>query len=505
MEFLRYFRMLFAALFLAVITLVFVDISGTTSGWLQFVVRWQFAPALLGAATGSLGILLFLLLLTGVFGRVYCSFLCPAGIFQDVVTTIANVFKSKKARRYTYAPPHRWLRYGILVATVAVLLSGEAALLLWLDPYGNYGRMAENVFRAGATGLNNIGASAFPDTFYRMSYKTFTYGSIGAGALFFVVLTVMSARRGRLYCNTICPVGSLLGLISKYALFHISINKAACTHCRMCELSCKAQCINGRTEQFDVSRCVQCYTCMTVCRSNAIGIRFRYTRKERPALPSDPSQRRFFLASAGMLGAAAVTRALLPHSHLQWPTKKPKAIAPPGAQSVAHLKQYCTGCHACIAKCPSKVIRPALGEYGLDGIMMPVMDYRHAFCNYTCTECSHICPNGALLPLTEDDKKTTQIGKAQFRAENCIVLLDETDCGACDEHCPTKAVHMVDFRDGLLIPEVDTTLCIGCGGCEYICPGRPDKAIVVQANPEHLTAQLPPEEKQETIEVDFGF
>ncbi|MDR1680940.1 MAG: 4Fe-4S dicluster domain-containing protein [Prevotellaceae bacterium] len=502
MKGLRYFRIVFGLLFLVAVTGVFVDISGATTGLLTPLLKWQFVPAMLGAATGSAGVLLCLLGLTLVFGRVYCSFLCPAGIFQDVVTTVAKLFKSKRSRRYTYARPHRWLRYGLLTASLAALLLGEAALLLWLDPYSNYGRMAENVFRAGATGLNNIGASAFPETFYRISYTTFTWGSIAVGALFLAVLTGLSAWRGRLYCNTVCPVGSLLGLVSKYALFRVGIRSAACTHCRLCERSCKAQCVDGRTEQLDVSRCVQCYTCTTVCKSHAIGLRFGYARKPRPV---QAGSRRLFLASAGMLASAAVARAWLPHPHLQWRTKNTKAIAPPGAQSIDHLKQHCTGCHACVAKCPSKVVRPALGEYGLDGVMMPVMDYRHAFCNYTCTECSRVCPSGALLPLTEDAKKTTQIGKAMFKAENCIVLIDETDCGACDEHCPTKAVHMVDFRDGLLIPEVDTSLCIGCGGCEYICPGRPDKAIVVQANPTHLTAHLPPDEKQEAIEVDFGF
>ena len=502
---LRYFRILFGALFLTAVTLVFVDLGGRAAGLLQPVIEWQFVPALLGATSGSLCVLLLLLLLTLTFGRVYCSFLCPAGIFQDVVTRIANLFKSRKARRYTYAAPHRWLRYGLLTATLVAFLLGETALWLWLDPYSNYGRMAENLFRAGATGLNNVGAAAFPDTFYRISYKTFTAGSIAAGALFFSVLVVLSAWRGRLYCNTICPVGSLLGALSRYSLFHIGVSKAACTHCRLCERACKAQCIDVRTEQCDASRCVQCYTCTTVCKTNAIGLRFRYASRFRSAAAVDPQRRRVFLASAGLLGAAAVARALFPQARRLWPVENPKAIAPPGAQSIDHLKQYCTGCHACIARCPSKVIRPALCEYGLDGVMMPVMDYRHAFCNYTCTECSQVCPNGALLPLTEDHKKTTKIGKAAFKAENCIGLLDETDCGACDEHCTTKAVHMVDFRDGLLIPEVDPTLCIGCGGCEYICPGRPSKAIVVQANPNHLTARLPVEEKQETIEVDFGF
>ncbi|MDR0581651.1 MAG: 4Fe-4S binding protein [Prevotellaceae bacterium] len=500
---LRHLRVIIALLILTFITLVFVDISGETTAFLQGLLRWQFTPALLGAAAGTLGILLFIVSLTLLFGRVYCSVLCPAGIFQDVVTTVANLFKSRKARRYQYAKPHRWLRYGIMTATAVLMILGSATLLLWLDPYSNYGRVAENVFRPSVTGINNWGATLFSTTFYRVSYKTFTYGSIIGGAAFFVLVTVMSAWRGRLYCNTICPVGSLLGLLSKYSLFRIRIDKDRCTHCRMCEISCKAQCVHAKEERVDISRCVQCYNCTTVCKFNAIGFRFAYAWKERPATP-DPSKRRVFITSAGLLGIAAIAKLVTPK--LSLPANNPKAIAPPGAQSLEHLKQHCTACHACIAKCPSQALRPALGEYGLDGVMMPVMDYNNSYCNYECTDCSSICPNGALRPLTVEQKKTTQIGKATFKAGNCIVVIDGTDCGACDEHCPTKAVHMAPYRDGLLLPEVDTNLCIGCGGCEYICPGRPDKAIFVQGNAEHQIAQLPQREQQEEKNVtDFGF
>ena len=270
----------------------------------------------------------------------------------------------------------------------------------------------------------------------------------------------------------------------------------------MCEISCKAQCVNAKDEQIDTSRCVQCYNCTAVCKFNAIGFQFSYARKAQPA--HDPNKRRVFIASAGLLGAAVLAKFVTPK--LRLPANSPKAIAPPGAQSLAHFKQHCTACHACIAKCPSQVLRPALGEYGLDGMMMPVMDYNNSYCNYECTDCSSICPNSALLPLTVEQKKTTQIGKATFKAGNCIVVIDGTDCGACDEHCPTKAVHMVPFRDGLLVPEVDTGLCIGCGGCEYICPGHPGKAIFVQGNAEHQIAQLPQREQQEEKNVtDFGF
>jgi polyferredoxin len=504
--FLRRFRIIFGMLFLIAFTLIFVDIGGKTASLFQELLKWQLTPAVLGVAAGSLGVLVFLLLITFVFGRVYCSFLCPAGIFQDVVITIANLFKSKKNRRYHYAKPHRWLRYGIMIVTIALLLLGSTALLLLFDPYSNYGRMAGNVFRPAVIALNNAGASLFSTTFYHVSYHTLTIGSIVAGSVFLVAITVMSVLRGRLYCNAICPVGSFLGFISRYSLFRIKINGSTCTHCRLCELACKAQCVDAKNEKVDHSRCVQCYNCTVACKQQSMTYRFAYGKapSQAPAVPADPARRRVFITSAGLLGTAAIAHFFLPG--LRAKATNAKAIVPPGAKGIKHLKQHCTACHACIAECPSKVIRPALGEYGLDGMMLPVMDYSHAFCNYECTECSNVCPNGALEPLRVEEKIKVQIGKAHFRSGLCIVVTDETDCGACDEHCPTKAVHMVPFRDGLLIPEVNTSLCIGCGGCEYICPGRHGKAIFVVANEEHQIAELPQNEKQEERNVmDFGF
>jgi ferredoxin len=499
---LRRFRIAFAILFLTAITLVFADISGNAASLFKNTIKLQFVPALFGALTGVAAVFLILILITLLFGRIYCSFLCPAGIFQDVVTFIANIFKSKKKRRYAYAKPHRILRYTIMTFVVAMLIAGSTTLLLKLDPYSNYGRIAENVFRPVITVANNAGASMFPTTFYHMNYQTFTFGSIIYALLVLAIITAMSAWRGRLFCNIVCPVGSLLGLISNYSIFRIIINKSKCTHCRLCELACKSQCIDSKNERVESSRCVQCHNCTALCKHDAIGLRYAYASKTKQQV--DAGKRKAFITSAGILGTALIAKIFTPK--LRTSTQNAKAIAPPGAKSIDHLKRYCTACHACIAKCPSRVLRPAFDEYGFDGFLLPVLDYKNGYCNYDCTECSNVCPNYALIPQNQDDKKKIQIGKANFIEQNCIVVLDGTDCGACDEHCPTKAVHMVSFRDGLLIPEVNTDLCVGCGGCEYICPGRPEKAIFVKGNEVHQTATLPTQQKQEEKTVtDFGF
>ena len=505
-KFLRYCRVALSLLFLAAFTLIFVDIYSNIATKLFVLLRWQIVPSILGIATGSLAILTVLLLITLFFGRVYCSTLCPLGTFQDIVRRIANLFKTKKQRRFDYAKPHNYWRYGILTMAIVLFIAGSTTLILWLDPYSNYGRIAENLFKPLVVWGNNSLAHIRP------AIPVFTMDEVtGAGilvaAVIFLLVIGFSAFRGRLWCNTMCPVGSLLGLVSRYAIFRLGIDKDACTSCTLCEKQCKSQCIDSKTHFIDSSRCVQCMNCMQLCKSGAISHHYLYTkntRKPAQSMPNDSSRRRVFLGSLGALGLAAVYRVAGKPLRIATP-RNDKAIAPPGARSISELKHHCTACHACIANCPTKTLRPTVGEYGLDGVMLPVMDYDISFCNYECNVCTQVCPNGALIPLQIEEKMVTQVGKAHFFRGRCVVFTDETDCGACNEHCPTKAIRMVPYKEELRIPEVDVSLCVGCGGCEYICPTRP-RAMIVYGNPVHETVEMPEKQVQEQKEVDdFGF
>ena len=499
---LRRCRVVLSLLFLIAFTLIFIDIYGSISIKLIGLLKWQIVPSILGIASGSLAMLSTLLLITFFFGRVYCSTLCPLGTFQDGITRVANVFKTKKQKRFNYDKPKNYWRYGIFTIALALFVAGSTAFLLWLDPYSNYGRVAENLFRPIVIFGNNL-LTHVSDSIPSHQFKELVWSSSLAAAVLLLLVAGFSAFRGRLWCNMICPVGSFLGLISRYSAFRISIDKETCTGCSLCERKCKAQCIDAKAKVVDHSRCVQCLNCMQVCSANAIKHRYSFAKKSVNAEPNDPSLRRTLIGSIGTLGAAAVYHAV--GSPLRITSQNTKAIAPPGARSVEQLKKHCTACHACVANCPTQVLRPAVGEYGIDGFMLPVMDYNLSFCNYECTVCSGVCPNGALTPLTVEEKVITQIGKAVFYKDRCVVVRDGTDCGACDEHCPTKAVRMVPYEGDLLIPFVDQSICVGCGGCEYICPARP-RAIIVAANPEHLIAEKPEVQEQEEIVVDdFGF
>jgi len=218
--------------------------------------------------------------------------------------------------------------------------------------------------------------------------------------------------------------------------------------------------------------------------------------------------RRSFLATSTALAATLPVLPAWANTGKEIDTTKLTPITPPGSINLKHFKERCTACHLCITHCPMQTLKPAGFNYGINYAFKPHMSYHEmAYCNYECTICSEVCPTGAIQKLTKEEKKVTQIGIAQFVKERCIVATEGTSCGACSEHCPTQAVRMEPYTDNLTLPHVYSELCIGCGGCESICPARPIKAINVLANEVHQTAQKPPEDKtQETKkDIDFGF
>jgi ferredoxin-type protein NapF len=184
------------------------------------------------------------------------------------------------------------------------------------------------------------------------------------------------------------------------------------------------------------------------------------------------------------------------------PNPKNHPVSPPGSVSIKHFTDRCTACHLCVTVCPTSVLQPSFLEYGFLGMSQPHMDYSVEYCNFECTKCGEVCPTGAILPLTVEDKKLEQTGQVQFIIEKCIVYTDNTACGSCSEHCPTQAVKMVPYKEGLTIPETDTEICIGCGACEFACPVKPHEAIYVDGNAVHQVAKAPHIEELELQEQE---
>jgi ferredoxin-type protein NapF len=228
-------------------------------------------------------------------------------------------------------------------------------------------------------------------------------------------------------------------------------------------------------------------------------------------MTTDDSKREFIVKSVIFgLSLAGITRKTFPQTGETAPGNIPNdkkyPVAPPGAGSLDHFNAHCTSCHLCVTACPTGVLQPSLFEYGFKGMMQPHMDYSKEYCNYECTKCGDVCPTNAITRLSVDDKKLTQMGIVHLNLDKCVVMTDNTACGSCSEHCPTQAVTMIPYSEGLTIPFIDTTYCIGCGACEYACPVTPYTAIYVDGNPVQKVAAAPViKELDETTKDDFLF
>jgi ferredoxin len=508
-KFLKWLRIVVALAVLAALTAAFVDFRGLVPPPVGHrLAEIQFVPSLVALLTGaSLSLACVIIaIVTLALGRIYCSAICPLGILQDVVIRLTQWLKSKPA---PYSRPRLWLRQTFLWGTIIAAVAGWGGFALsLLDPYSNFGRIASDIFRPLVTLANNAAVGPADKLGWHGLFRVVpSWAGIGAlmvPGFVLVLIVVLAAWRGRLYCNTVCPVGTLLGWLSQRAAFRLQIDQSACRKCAACLRACKAHCIDLRAGSIDFSRCVACYDCMDVCDEHGIGYRFAWARKTPISTPapsatpdavSDP-QRRAFISKTivGIAGVAGISRVLLadekPPARNAGETKKfSPVICPPGSSGVERFLDRCTACHLCISECPTGVLQPAFLEYGLLGLMKPRMDYRIAFCNFDCRRCGEVCPDGAIDLLDLAAKHLAKIGEAHFYRDKCVVVTNGTDCAACSEHCPTKAVTTIPYGNNLRLPSLNDELCIGCGACEHACPVKPDKAITVTGLRAHSIAK----------------
>lgn len=500
---LKKIRIILASIFFVGITLMFLDFTGAMHVYLGWMAKLQFWPALIGLSVVPL---LIILALTLVFGRIYCSVICPMGVMQDVIARLGRIGRRNP---YSFSKEKKVLRYAFLVLMLVAIPFGMTSLLA---PYSAYGRIANTLFRPlwiwGNNALAGMAEHYESYLFYRADVL-FTAGlTLAVAVVTLVVVAILSAKNGRTYCNTICPVGTILGNVARFSFLKINIDTDKCHNCGKCTKNCKAACIDFKNHKIDYSRCVVCGDCLEECEFLALsygyntkdgfnslvrGLKPMKKREEKIARDFEKKQ----TADAGRRGALvtmalATTAAALAQEKKkvdgglaviedkQMPERQTR-ILPPGAKSEKHFHHHCTACQLCVSACPNKVLRPSTD---LNHFMQPYMSYEEGYCRPECHACSDVCPAGALHKLEPEVKVSTQIGHAVVIKKNCLAANGTAQCGNCERHCPTGAIQMVkvnpDDEHSPKMPTVDETRCIGCGACENLCPSRPFSAIYVE-------------------------
>ncbi len=505
---LRKIRIACALLFFALVTLLFLDFTGTIHRWFGWMAKIQFLPAVLAL---NVGVVAALVVCTLLFGRLYCSVVCPLGVMQDLFGRAGRIGK-KRRNRYAYTPARTVLRVAMLLLFVGLLVAGLLSAAMLAAPYSAYGRIAQNLFAPlygwGNNLLAHLAERADSYAFYRTEVWVRSLPVFAVAVVTFVGIGLLAWRGGRTWCNTVCPVGTVLGALARFSWFRPVIDPSKCNGCGLCARRCKAACIDSKAHAIDLSRCVVCFDCLDNCRQGAIRYERRRAAETEPASRAADKTaadkmnaaseavdtgRRSFLTGLGLFAAATAARAQ--HKKVDGglavllqkrAPHRAVPIVPPGAESLRHLTQHCTGCQLCVAACPNGVLRPATA---IDRLMQPEASYERGHCRPECTRCSEVCPTGAIRRVTAAEKSSVQIGHAVWVPQNCVPLAKGDACGNCARHCPTGAIRMVpsDAADAASprIPAVDTERCIGCGACEHLCPARPFSAIYVEGHERH--------------------
>ena len=489
---LRKIRISLATIMLLGITWLFVDFTGTAHHWLSWMPKMQLLEAVLAL---NVAVVIGLAIATLLLGRIYCSVVCPLGILQDL---FGRMGRKAKKNRYSYSKEVRWLRYPVLVVFVAALLTGVGSIVQLLAPYSAFGRIAttllQPLWKMGNNVLATIADRQDSYAFYHVETAIPNIIAVSMIAtVTLVVLALLAWRNGRTYCNTICPVGTVLSFLSRFSWLKIHFDVEKCRNCSQCSKNCKASCIDYKTHRVDYSRCVVCGNCIESCKFGALTYNSKKVQASSQQADEAPSSRRSFLLATAMLTTAAMAQQKekmmdggLAEIEDKVAPERQTPLTPPGSRSRQDFEQHCTGCQLCVSECPNQVLRPSTD---LLHLMMPTMSYELGYCRPECNRCSQVCPAGAIKPLALEDKASTQIGHAVWIKKNCVPLTDGVECGNCARHCPVGAIEMVpadpDDEEGPYVPAVNEARCIGCGACENLCPARPFSAIYVEGHEVH--------------------
>lgn len=350
------------------------------------------------------------LILTLIFGRFYCSTICPFGILQEAAALLLRK-KCNSNKNYGF-------KYIIAALTFGTLIGGSAILIRYIDPYTIFG-------------------------------SAISLSVLGIGITLAVLAIVFF--KNRFFCTNICPVGAVLGLISKISLNKIYIDKESCLSCGLCAKNCPSGCINPKEKNVDNETCVKCLKCLEQCPKNAI----RYGIKPKEDIKFSIKRRELLLAVTALAVLGGAIKAGIELSD-KIAKKIKDIILPPGADNTNRMANKCLNCNLCIENCPNKILKKADDKLGVVHI-----DYSKGeeYCKYDCNECSKVCPSGAIKKLTIEEKQKTRIAMAMIKSDRC------SKCGLCSFECPAGAITQKDGQ----IAVIDGSKCIGCGKCKTVC------------------------------------
>ena len=517
----RISQVLFLFLFLALLAFTSLhSMFGTTSdihlrGPVRLFFEWDPLVAVANAlATHALyrGLLwsLVILLPTLFLGRFFCGWICPMGTLQHFVGNMPSEAKRGtqriEANRYK-----RWqtVKYAVLMAGLVAACFGSM-VIGWLDPFSllvrsiglsilpafNFTVRAvlaplENSHLAviKATGETTHAVLQFLVLDFRQAH--FTQG-LALGILFLVILSA-SLRITRLWCRSICPLGALLGAVSRWSVFGLHKDAESCDKCNRCLLHCQGGDDPIGGAPWRKAECLMCMNCVGSCPHGSLV--FRFFRNEKEVASPDLSRRRTLTG----LAAGAVVVPLMRADTAMGKSRNERLLRPPGALDEPDFLSRCIRCGECMKVCPNNSLHPTLGEAGLEGLWTPTLVPRIGYCEPSCILCSEVCPTGAIWQITPREKgwvvgvgqqsQQVRVGTAFYDRGRCLPWAMATECIVCEEWCPVspKAIYLQEAQvidaagntKTLKQPRVDPSRCVGCGACEFACPLQERPAVYV--------------------------
>ena len=429
------------------------------------------------------------------------------------------------------------MRASCLALAIIFYATGFSALLGLLEPYSLFGKIASDFFRPVALFFNDVLYSIFGASIISKveDPSVVSLGAFALGTSLFIAIFAASVLRGRIFCNTLCPVGAWLGFLSKLSLFKLKLGDS-CIACGKCARNCRAQCIDLKNKKLDFTRCVMCGDCLKGCPKSAVKLEFAYknhfkalnnksqaksaakanfelkavgekflkpkatlekqSQKNPSELNVDSETAQISASSSAcQISRKAFAKTLLVGSAAfalaaKSGSEKKLYCVPAGSGGIDEFLSRCTACGLCVASCKGNVLQPSISQWGLRGFMVPYMDNSAGYCRDDCHNCTKVCPSGAISFLTKKQKLQIKIGLSEIDYGKCLVTSQGKECTVCIDACPQKAIEWRPRGNSSRpkFPKVRKGLCIGCGKCAYLCPTAP-KAISIRPFKEHIAIQ----------------